>query len=538
MRRRGLGQVIVGRDVRIAGRFGVARRAQRQRGLQRRLHDLLDRPAEVGQLVTGQGDLLDDRTDQGLGQPRRDVQQVADRRPLGRLGIERHRMREHAPSAGGRRSRRPERPQQGPDAERVGDHQRSRLDQVAHRQVDPDDEPVVAVAGQGFDHQHLAEIGFRRRQCGQVDRAVLELPEPPGRQPGRGDRRRHHGPGEHGAGLGGGRAQVDLAVDVELVPVEGVAVVAVRGQRRLVERVRAPPRRQGRRVLEPLRLPRVGRRVGVGEQRRDQAQPVGAGGPDLGGVAGRDVHAARHRTPGQLAAQPPAVQAASAVQPQVAGCLGVQAGQHVVGVVGDGERGGEPRPVVLRRLLLTEQPQEQPSGVHPQPDAVGAVRGRRQRPPGPLDQGLQRRGQGVEAGRLQRRVGRDRAGDEPGRRGGHPAPAGDHRRAAVLAGELADLPLPGQQPQRVVHRRGGAHGDVRLRRVGFEPEEGGDRGHLSLPGSGSSPAASACRGWWRRRRPRRCRRARRPAGTAGSPPARTAGRRAGAPARGSRSAPG
>ena len=64
-----------------------------------------------------------------------------------------------------------------------------------------------------------------------------------------------------------------------------------------------------------------------------------------------------------------------------------------------------------------------------------------------------------------------------------------------VAGELADLPLPGEHPQRVAHGRGGPDGDVPAARLRFEPAEGGDRCHVSL--------RAASWGWSTGRR-RRC----------------------------------
>ena len=77
---------------------------------------------------------------------------------------------------------------------------------------------------------------------------------------------------------------------------------------------------------------------------------------------------------------------------------------------------------------------------------------------------FQRRRVGSEARGAERGVGRDRPGDEARRRRRDPAPAGEDRVAAVVARELADLPLTRQQPQRI--RTGAAEPTVRSPRRG------------------------------------------------------------------------
>ena len=58
------------------------------------------------------------------------------------------------------------------------------------------------------------------------------------------------------------------------------------------------------------------------------------------------------------------------------------------------------------------------------------------------------------------------------------------RRAGVLGGELADLPLPGELPQRVVQPGGQAVGEVEALRARFQSGPGGDRRHVRPPSLG------------------------------------------------------
>lgn len=107
-------------------------------------------------------------------------------------------------------------------------------------------------------------------------------------QPGGGHRRRYDRARDGRAGFGRPGPQVDLAVDVELVPVDGVTVVARGGQGGLAELVGGAAGRHRGGVLEAGRLPAGGLRIGVVEQRGEPGQPGRRGLAHLGHIAGRN----------------------------------------------------------------------------------------------------------------------------------------------------------------------------------------------------------------------------------------------------------
>ena len=91
--------------------------------------------------------------------------------PAASPGLRQERQREHPPAVRAVGQRRvAERTEQGPDAEGVGHDQRARLGQRADRQVDRDDEPVVAVAGQRVDEKDLRQVR-RARAAGRRGRS-------------------------------------------------------------------------------------------------------------------------------------------------------------------------------------------------------------------------------------------------------------------------------------------------------------------------------------------------------------------------------
>ena len=140
-------------------------------------------------------------------------------------------------------------------AEGVGDDERLRAEDRAGRRLDRDREPVAAVGERELDEQQPHQLVGIALDAVEVDLAVLELPEAVGRHAGVAHRRRDHGADDRfGLRVGRLRAELQVGLDVERVPLERAARILGRRQRELaVARLRGDRER----VLEPLREPRL-----------------------------------------------------------------------------------------------------------------------------------------------------------------------------------------------------------------------------------------------------------------------------------------
>jgi hypothetical protein len=96
-----------------------------------------------------------------------------------------------------------------------------------------------------------------------------------------------------------------------------------------------------------------------------------------------------------------------------------------------------------------------------------------------LDHGLERQRRDIVARRGDARVGCQRTGVEARQRRRLRAPAREHRRARVLALELAHLPLPREQPERVVQARLHRLRHVVVAATRLESQPAGDGTHQS-----------------------------------------------------------
>jgi hypothetical protein len=307
--------------------------------------------------------------------------------------------------------------------------------------------PVVAVDQRELQEDQPGQVGAVRRHRGEVGAAVLDRPPPRQRHPGEPDRRREHRAVQRGR-RGPGAAEGVAGSRREGVPVQLTSRVLRGGQDRLAGR-----RRRGDRepVFEAARVPRARRGRLVDELVEPGGQPgaervervavllLQPGHPVGGGSAALDVlvqQVAVHPAAGHRLDARPHLRMSDAL------------GSGVRGRVGQGDRvvadvlPGDPAPVADRRArheLQPAAPQRQPQV---EGDRVGAERERQR---APFHHGLQR----ASGGKRARRTGRVGVRAEPGERTGDDRVGGRHRRAAVGRLELAELPLPGQQPQRV-----------------------------------------------------------------------------------------
>ena len=164
-------------------------------------------------------------------------------------------------------------------------------------------------------------------------------------------------------------------------------------------------------------------------------------------------------------AQAPAVEGAAGDEVGVRDRLGVERGALRLGERRHGVRGANALGVVACSRLQAEQAQEVLPALDGEAQAVesvGVADWRSGWRSTSASSGMVR----VELRRVELGVGRDRPGVEARHRRHPGAPARDDRGAAVLALELADLPLARQQPQRVVDARGVSDVDARSPRAG------------------------------------------------------------------------
>ena len=429
--------------------------------LQRALQPAFDRPAEVGQLVAQQHDLLEHRSLQRRaivgGRKKRLVIATPVASP-GSTGMASEnmlqpRLRLRAP---GRRSA-----GAGSATPNVSvTTSERRLDQRADRKVDRDDVPVVAVAGQRLDHQQLRPgrsrpAAARRGRCGR----------PPA-------------PRTVGAGMPWNVTGAGITVRVTISPGASWPVPMLMSPLRSKEyqsrvpsayccavRVRSPncvvaePGREREGVLHPVRLPRLvtrrrlartarrTRRSRRGRRRRPRpCRRVRSGA--LGRAEGSRglPSAARSRRPSSArSGDEVGVGDGLRVERCALRLRSAAARRTACGTPSRSRRWSTCSASSRRKCCPLSTARRSPSSPSAVADCWRGCRSTR------VSSGM-RRGRTAPASSCV--FDGDRAGVVARHRRARGPPARHDRRAGVLALELADLPLPGQQPERVVDARG------------------------------------------------------------------------------------
>ena len=215
------------------------------------------------------------------------------------------------------------------------------------------------------------------------------------------------------AAIAGG-AEIDLAVEVEVAPVEMALVELGGAQRELVERVVGQAARHRDRIFQPLRQPGtagIGRRLA--EQPLDPGQPAQRRQLDLGPIARLDLqrrvdeHGARRARAQRRLEPPPVGRPADHGLDEGAG-LGIERRER--GRVGrqQGVARDERLTVQVRPQQQVEHAQEMQPGLDRERGLaqIARPRGRRRPHALALDHHLERQGMGVVGRGGERRVRR------------------------------------------------------------------------------------------------------------------------------------
>src|SRR6266508_4726729 len=112
--------------------------------------------------------------------------------------------------------------------EGIDDAKRGDVADRADREIDGDDEPVVAVSDSELAEEQTGKVGATRDQCAEPNRSVFDFPEPVGGHASVGYGGGDHGPHSvFGRGVSLWRPEVGSGLGSEMMPIQPATSILV-----------------------------------------------------------------------------------------------------------------------------------------------------------------------------------------------------------------------------------------------------------------------------------------------------------------------